>query len=276
MRKLAIAMALASTALASPAVARDNTWYAGIEGGFMVVTDTRLDYNDDEFDLTDAIVLEHKSGLDVDVLAGYDGGMFRGEVELGWKRAKLDDVKVVESLADDVDTDVDASGSGRVLSLMLNALLDFGDEVGGSVGAGIGLAQVRYNANVDTGDPDFDFDFSESDRALAWQLIGQLRYAISPSMDVGLKYRYFQTGKLDFGDTDFDLDGKWKSHSLLASLIFNFGAPLPPPPPVVVAPPPPPPPATQTCPDGSVILATDVCPAPPPPPPPPPPAPERG
>ena len=45
---------------------------------------------------------------------------------------------------------------------------------------------------------------------------------------------------------------------------------LPPPPP------PPPPPATQTCPDGSVILATDVCPAPPPPPPPPPPAGERG
>ena len=40
--------------------------------------------------------------------------------------------------------------------------------------------------------------------------------------------------------------------------------------------PPPPPPATQTCPDGSVILATDACPAPPPPPPPPPPAPERG
>lgn len=41
-------------------------------------------------------------------------------------------------------------------------------------------------------------------------------------------------------------------------------------------PPPPPAPATQTCPDGSVILATDTCPAPPAPPPPPPPAPERG
>jgi hypothetical protein len=49
-------------------------------------------------------------------------------------------------------------------------------------------------------------------------------------------------------------------------------------PPVYEAPPapPPPPPATQTCPDGSVILASDACPAPPPPPPPPPPAPERG
>jgi hypothetical protein len=32
--------------------------------------------------------------------------------------------------------------------------------------------------------------------------------------------------------------------------------------------PPPPPPPTQTCPDGSVILASDACPAPPPPPPP--------
>ena len=54
--------------------------------------------------------------------------------------------------------------------------------------------------------------------------------------------------------------------------------------PVVVAPPPPPPapepvaPATQTCADGSVILATDACPAPPVEmaPPPPPPVPERG
>lgn len=52
--------------------------------------------------------------------------------------------------------------------------------------------------------------------------------------------------------------------------------PLPPEPYVAPPPPPPPPPATQTCPDGSVILATDACPLPPPPPPPPPPEPERG
>ena len=275
MRKLAIAVALASTVLATPAVARDNTWYAGIEGGFMVVTDTRLDYSDVDGDLDDAIVLEHKSGIDADVLVGYDAGMFRGELELGWKRAKIHDV-TISTLLGGNQLNFDADGSGRVLSLMLNGLLDFGDEVGGSVGGGIGLASVRYKADIDAGDPDFDVGFSESDRALAWQLIGQLRYAVSPSMDVGLKYRYFQTGNLDFGDEDFDVDGKWKSHSLLASLIFNFGAPVPPPPPPVVEAPPPPPPATQTCPDGSVILATDVCPAPPPPPPPPPPAPERG
>lgn len=59
--------------------------------------------------------------------------------------------------------------------------------------------------------------------------------------------------------------------------IYKFGATPPPPPPLPVSvAPPPPPPATQVCPDGSVILATAICPSPPPPPPPPPPAPERG
>jgi outer membrane receptor protein involved in Fe transport len=62
------------------------------------------------------------------------------------------------------------------------------------------------------------------------------------------------------------------------TLRANF-SPRPAPVPYVAPPPPPPPPpapATQTCPDGTVILATEMCPAPPPPPPPPPPAPERG
>ena len=66
----------------------------------------------------------------------------------------------------------------------------------------------------------------------------------------------------------------------LAGFTYKFGAaaPPPPPPPPPPAPPPPPPeaPATQTCANGSVILATDACPVPPPPPPPPAPAPERG
>lgn len=58
---------------------------------------------------------------------------------------------------------------------------------------------------------------------------------------------------------------------------FGGGAPVVAAPAPVYAPPPPPP-ATQTCPDGSVILVSDACPvvAPPPPPPAPAPAGERG
>jgi len=73
-----------------------------------------------------------------------------------------------------------------------------------------------------------------------------------------------------------EFNGDVTSHSGNFKIVLPLGGhAAPPPPPPVVAPPPPPPPATQTCPDGSVILATDTCPAPPPPPPPPPPV-ERG
>uniref|UniRef100_UPI001C07466F hypothetical protein n=1 Tax=Acinetobacter sp. TUM15051 TaxID=2609132 RepID=UPI001C07466F len=43
MRKLAIVMALASTAIATPALARDKAWYVGVEGGAMIVED--IDYD---------------------------------------------------------------------------------------------------------------------------------------------------------------------------------------------------------------------------------------
>jgi outer membrane immunogenic protein len=116
----------------------------------------------------------------------------------------------------------------------------------------------------------------------------------------GYYYEHFKASGLQYGAgvnqmlTDnvyFSVEGRYSdyknarhlggTHRLvgLVGLGFLFGgaravevAPPPPPPP----PPPPAPPATQTCPDGTVILATEVCPAPPPPPPPPPPAPERG
>ena len=43
MRKLAIGLALASTALATPAIARDDQWYVGVDGGAMIVEDLQLD-----------------------------------------------------------------------------------------------------------------------------------------------------------------------------------------------------------------------------------------
>ncbi|CAA9521515.1 MAG: Membrane protein [uncultured Sphingomonas sp.] len=73
-------------------------------------------------------------------------------------------------------------------------------------------------------------------------------------------------------------EDRFKTHALSLTASYRFGglAAAPPPPPPPTPPPVPVAPATQTCPDGSVILTTDACPAPPPPPPPPIAAPERG
>ena len=277
MRKLAIAVALASTVLATPALARDGSGYVGVEGGAMIVEDFSLDFDDDVDSVDDVLTIDHNTGFDIDAVAGYDFGGFRLEGELGYKRASVDAITVDTAFVPVVSPGpYELDGSVRVLSGMINGLLDVGNDTGlsGFVGAGIGLASVRYNADIDEDIDDFDegdLDVSESDSGVAWQLLAGVRTALSPNMDLGVKYRLFNVRKLNFGDTDGSLRGRFRSHSLLLSLIYNFAAPPPPPPP-----PPPPAPATQTCPDGTVILATDVCPAPPPPPPPPPPAPERG
>jgi opacity protein-like surface antigen len=325
MRKLLLATA-AAVVIATPAAAKDNSGYVGIEGGVLIPRDNDadliVDYSttqdpaapvlpvplDTTFD--NAFGVDYKLGYDLDLIAGYDFGMLRVEGELGYKRASLDDFEIDDSdiaalnaalnrpsVAPDpgapglpalTSTDFDLSGHVTVLSGMVNALLDFGDEAGFGAYAGGGFGRARVKL------------LGDSDNAWAWQLIAGLRYAISPNIDVGLKYRYFQTGNVNLGDDAafalagnpalIDADGtpvtqttnavvatnssnKFRSHSLLLSLVYNFASAEAPPPPEPAPPPPPPPPAppaTQTCPDGTVILATSTCPAPPPPPPPPP------
>ena len=264
MRNILLAAA-AVTALATPALARDGQPYVGIEAGVVLPEDLQFDIEiddgTDQVTIDDAFTVDFKKGLDLDAIAGYDFGVVRVEGELGYKRFRTDAV-TFSPQSGLGDEDFDDNSRASVLSLMGNAMLDFTNEQGlsGYIGGGLGRARVRLGG--------------EADSAFAWQVIAGVRQAVTDSIDVGLKYRYFHTGDLDFNDDFVSATGELRTHSLLASLIFNFGAPAPAP--VIVAPvaAPPPPPATQTCPDGSVILATDVC--PPPPAPAPVPTPERG
>ncbi len=294
MRNILLATA-AVVAVATPAAAKDNSGYVGIEGGIMFPQkqdiDAAIDFTDPtvtDVTFNDVARIKYKKGYDVDLIGGYDFGMFRVEGELGYKRAKTKSLDINDAFLTGINTpsgntftSFDLNGRTSVLSGMVNALLDFGDDTSfsGSIGGGFGRARVK--------------ELGDKDNAWAWQLLAGVRYAISPNIDAGLKYRYFRTGKLNFrdefvfapgattcgtvpcsgGTAFFDASDNFSSHSVLLSLIYNFAAaeaPPAPPPPPPPAPPPPAAPATQTCPDGSVILATSTCPAPPPPPPPPP------
>jgi iron complex outermembrane receptor protein len=124
------------------------------------------------------------------------------------------------------------------------------------------LAETIYDAQIG-----YDFPSTSSLSGLSLYLQGQnltnerqATIALAGNSDSWLKYQTY-------------------GRRFLAGATFKFGeraAPPPPPPPAPPPPPPPAAPATQTCADGTVILATDACPVPPPPPAPPPPAPERG
>ena len=89
MRKLMIAAALVSTAMATPALARDGSAYVGIDAGVMKPGRLNLRFNNATLSVGDGERLKHKWGYDVDGVFGYDFGMFRLEGEVAYKHAKL-------------------------------------------------------------------------------------------------------------------------------------------------------------------------------------------
>jgi len=256
MRKLAVAVALASTALASPALARDNSWYVGVGGGVMLVEDLDLDIGT----VNNAGTLDHRKGYDVEGTVGYDFGGFRAEVEVGYREADIKGGTFVTPGIPQTPSGAGLpftgstrlNGDSNALSFMVNGLLDFGDDDGlqGFVGGGVGVARVSV-------EPVFAGPFlDDSDTGFAWQAIAGVRAPISKNWDVGLKYRFFNASNLDLVDqVGRDVSTRFRSHSILGTLTYNFGGPevvappppvvAPPPPPPVVAPPPPPPPVCE-------------------------------
>jgi outer membrane protein OmpA-like peptidoglycan-associated protein/opacity protein-like surface antigen len=267
MRKLAISLALASTALASPALARDNQWYVGVDGGAMIVEDLALDIGA----LDDAATVDINKGFDVGGVVGYDFGGFRLESEVSYRKA---DVAGVSSQTPQITSGSSTSlvsagtyfldGDSNALSFMVNGLLDFGNDDGlqGFIGGGVGVARVDVQAELAV--PSF---LDDSDTGFAWQALAGVRAPLSDNWDVGLKYRFFNVDKVGLVDRlGRAVDTRFRSHSLMASLVYNFGgAPAPvevaaPPPPPYVAPPaptPPPPPPAPVCNSGPYIVFFD-------------------
>ena len=275
MRKITLGLASAAIVLASPALAKDGAIYAGAEFGIMKADDTEIDVGaiDDAIEVDYNWDFPDEGGWDGAAFLGYDFGGFRLEGEISKKSVDIDTIvsHIVLPLGA-VPGTYQARGQTDVMSYMLNAMGDFGDDEGTSffVGAGAGMAKVDLdNLGVFSNAGAF---LDDDDSGFAWQLFAGVRQAISDNVDVHVKYRYFNAGGVDLDDTVNTGDFDFSSHSLLGGLSFNFGgdeAPPPPPPaPVRVAPPPPPPPPppqTRTCPNGQVLPVTVACPAPPPP-----------
>ena len=230
MRKLAITLALATTALSTPALARDDAWYVGIEGGAMLVEDIRFDVGT----VADAITVDHKAGWDADVTVGYDFGGFRAEAEVGYRQA---DVIGVQSTVAVPNGAVNApagnypraGGRSSALSFMVNGMFDFGDDDGvqGFLGGGVGVARVKGKYGLRAATRFLD----DSDTVFAWQAIAGIRAPLSDSIDVSLKYRFFNAENPALVDAaGRRLEGRFRSHSILGGLTFNFGGPVEEPP----------------------------------------------
>ncbi|KAK0330893.1 hypothetical protein LTR94_031042, partial [Friedmanniomyces endolithicus] len=144
-------MALASTALATPALARDKAWYVGVEGGAMIVEDIDYSITGTAASRSGTGTVDHDYGYDVDGVIGYDFGAFRLETEVGYRSATVDGYRNTGQTPNSGTTQIAAGtydyfgGRTSALSFMVNGLLDFGPDDGlqGFVGGGAGVARVK-------------------------------------------------------------------------------------------------------------------------------------
>ena len=107
---------LASSMLATPALARDDSWYIEGDAGGTLMEDMKYLLT------TNTGVLNTKPGFDVGVVAGYDFGGFRLEGEVSYRRAKADGF----SSGPANFSGSSLTGHASALSFMVNGLLDFG------------------------------------------------------------------------------------------------------------------------------------------------------
>lgn len=248
-----ILLAVGLSAVASPALAQDGSVYVGIEGGVsfprstdydvsatrvqtvptgsgllgQTVTTTNTVYNP-------GFNAEYKNALDVDEIAGYDFGFFRLEGQLGYQRTTVRNFTASSLLVANTNTapisgvtsNSFASGSRTtVLSGMVDALLDYNVTPRLRLYAGGGGGRARVKT---LGDRDYVW---------AYQSIAGIAASIGPNLELGVKYRYFLTdhlnlnGRTSFANaatgatsvSQFSDSGRYRSNSVLASLIYNFG-----------------------------------------------------
>jgi outer membrane protein OmpA-like peptidoglycan-associated protein len=255
MKKTAILLAGAAITIAAPAQAREGQVYVGIDGGVLLEDQVDVDLANTD-PQTNGAFADTNTGFDADIVVGYDFGAFRLEAEGGYKRAGYDGLTVVNSgilsggITVPSGTVVQNEEDLAIWSGMLNGLVEFGSDDGVQIFGGGGVGFANLDLPVEVAGVGTVIDDSATD--FAWQLLAGARVAVTDNLDLGVKYRYFVLDGFELmAANGTPIEAGFNSHSVLASLTYNFGgSSTPAPVPAPVAPPPvaPPPPPTPTAP----------------------------
>lgn len=234
---LSAAAIVAACFVSSAAQARDGKFYVGAEAGVMFVNDIRATASE-PFNIIFPPLLaaaadgpdshfqaKLDTGLDADLVVGYDFGKLRAELELGYRRARFDDVEIADD--DFFGGEHDASGTIRSKSAMINVMADLplGRGVTFSAGPGIGWSQIKADPKVDLfNNGDTTQLQSHKDSGLMVQGVLGLRKEIGANLDLGVKYRFVRSSRREFDSTLYgEVEGRLTAHSILATLHYSFG-----------------------------------------------------
>lgn len=223
-----VLLASIAAIVATPASARDGDFYVGLDIGAAISPDSDATFVPAVGAGTSGEV-SFGAGLGYEgaAVVGYDLGLIRLEAEASYKSAGVDSITSDFAVGTVIASGTNpGTGDISALTIMGNALLDFGNEEGLSffVGGGLGWTQVSYNSIRLASSTAIILDDKES--GLAWQALAGLRYRIGENLELTGRYRFFnvpETELVGFGGRA--VGAKLQSHSLLAGVTFNFGSP---------------------------------------------------
>src|SRR5688572_21557029 len=154
MRKIALGMAVAASAIAAPALARDGQAY--LEADIGAIIENEFDVDIERFE--DAARIDHSDGWDLGAIFGYDFGMLRTEAELSYKEGDPDTIVAgppgipyLNARPPVTGTFDPVAGELSLVSAMANVLLDFGGNDGVGFSAGVGAGHVWADAQYIAG-----------------------------------------------------------------------------------------------------------------------------
>ena len=186
---------------------KDNKIYISANLGYAMAqnTDTTIG--------TSSGAIEYESGFAGAAAVGFGFDYGRAEAEISYQRNGLDKVRVSGS-------GLDASGDISNLALLFNGYLELfkiGNVVTPYLTAGMGVAMVDISGlPVKSGDS-YTTD-SHKDTVFAYQFGAGVGYTVSEKLTVDLKYRYFQTSDLTFGNTI----ASYGSHNFYLGVRYTF------------------------------------------------------
>ena len=189
--------------------------YLGIHAGANQLThDTKNDNSLGSFNLG------FESGYQGNLTLGYrltpnsTFGKGRVEVEIGYRQNDIDQI-------DFSDGSFRADGEATVLSLLFNTFGEYANSTRWTpyAGVGIGMAVVTLQEVEVNGAAVVDDD----DLVLAWQAAAGVSYAINPSVDLDLSYRYFGTDNPTLTDSDgMEFESEYAAHNLQFGIRYTF------------------------------------------------------
>jgi OmpA-OmpF porin, OOP family len=234
MHKNLVLAAVASTSVATPALAEDAHWYIGVDAGVARADDAPV-IPTGGFGFVPgpqvATSVESKTGYDLDAVFGRDLGHFRLEAEIGVKSVQNKRYNSAGFTAYPTagggfgvigpGSYGNATGSQSVLSLMANAMVDVGKDKGVrfSAGGGIGVARVKETLGLTTVGP----IAADKHTGFAWQLLAGVSVPVSEHVELGVKYRYFNADKVKIATlVGTEAETRFRSHSVSAGFTYKF------------------------------------------------------